>query len=402
MFRLLDSNALDACCCFCCLHHFKEIRYTGLGYGEVVFKELREHFAVAEILAFVSIGYLLLLYVLDGFIGLLDDALGKLRFVGIVLAVLALAAAILLSADYYPSAPALVFIFGACASAAAARRYFLHTAEAAEFLAGLAATAVVLGVVVFAAWFCWVILLDNNWSERRQEMYEDGVTCSNSAEAKSGQRCRAAYLMWALPAIVSTLYAITAAICTYLSASIVRHNRGKDSIHPAVRLLILVAALGVSGVWIAVSLSGVEMEVSEILLQVTVLFVALTTFICSAAISLADFYNETQEIPLFQKLQKFLGTVPILLSVLTDEDPEILMDHAFCDHCNPQSLTGSKVSWSSQQHRSLFCICFCHLSSTLSVLPVSSNVAQTGSDRMRKWNVHRWPIATSMKTWKLS
>jgi hypothetical protein len=335
------------------------LAFSGLGYGEEAFRALRQHLRAARALALSALGYLALLHVLDGFRGLLSDVLGKLRLGGVLLAVLALAASALLSVDAYPSAPAAVFLGLSCAAAALVR-FRMPRLSIPEFLSGLCASSFALALLVFAAWFWWVTFLDNNWNERRQAMYEERANCEQSAHARGSQRCRAAYLMWAWPAIISALHAIVACTSLYLAVAIVRYQFHQDALHPAARLLFAMAALGVSGVWISVSLSTVQMDISEIIMQIVLLIVGLVSIISCAAISLGAFVTEAEKkIPLFRKVKEIASSdwakgflvvagAPILVIHLVFSMLKQAVRRVFFTQCCPARLIEEEQSEEAQ------------------------------------------------------
>jgi len=240
------------------------IGYTAVGYGETVFRELNNHYEIAELVMTAATLAFCVSYLMDSFTGPKHRTF-KVCLISISLATFAVGA--VLAVDVYPAAPAAVYLLIMMSSLAVMQMYAFPNVPSASVLKSVAAAYLVNGTILLTLWVIWVVVDDWAWNDQTKAHFEAQMECEHS---KSGtEDCAAAFLVWAWPSAIASLCIVLGAVAWYLALSVQRNKRADSDaqMHPALRPMLMMVAVMALGLYISASVAGVQMQLANIVMQ---------------------------------------------------------------------------------------------------------------------------------------
>eukprot|EP00050_Salpingoeca_kvevrii_P011627 m.16864 g.16864 ORF g.16864 m.16864 type:complete len:889 (-) comp3542_c0_seq1:1263-3929(-) len=223
----------------------------GIGYGAEIFRALYDHYSKVDDIIVVSAGILFLLYLFD--VSYWQGRWLIVKQVLVTLAILGLASALVLAARNYPGAPVALYLLLVPLYIYAAKRLLYPSLGTASFLRSIGYSLILTSIAVLGVWIWWVF--DRyRWTATTKQDFADEMLCENVDD------CLAAYVLWISP----FLAAVNSIVFAVLSLLVARSIKAQDQpITTAMRVFAGLLLLCIVGIWVAASVAGAGMRVSN-------------------------------------------------------------------------------------------------------------------------------------------
>eukprot|EP00937_MAST-01D_sp_MAST-1D-sp2_P000257 g257.t1 len=306
----------------CCMGAFAYL-FSGIGQGLWVYDTLRQYSGLSATLVFGAFFIVLVLYLLD--FSYWDPATDprwcRLRTALLFAAFLSFALGSLLSANRYGPAPMVVYLFAVPMITFTLRRTVFARAPTVRFLKASGGALFLSALLLLVVWVVWVAS-DHWWHEVKPEYAAKvhcvlsassgaasastsaGASCAADASTESAasasasdtryQTCLVAYLVWFAPMMAAMLCGVFGGVVLLLAKTLeVQHrmdavNGGSGKppqargVAVAVQAFVSTVVLAALGLWVASSVAGAGMRMSNAVLPCILLTVmGMGVIICA-------------------------------------------------------------------------------------------------------------------------
>ena len=297
--------------------------FSGIGFGDDTYRSLHRHYELCDDIFLAGVAFLLLVYLLD--ISYWRGTLGCIaRRVSFTLGFGGLAAGAVLATEKYPAAPFALFTLATPLYIGAARRIFFgwmrRPGDNALFLLGLAISTAVVSCIGLFVWLWWVFGGDlagfhvqpHLWNKETRQKFGQQMGCPDPLSD-----CLEAYLLWFAPFIACISGLIMAFVCFVCSRWLRGHTvlsggggSGGYSDGSAVgrrtrlaaRFVCWMVALCVVGMWVAASVAGAGMQLSNVVVTFTSVALLLVVGLVASQVGWRAIHEELHTVPLVRRL----------------------------------------------------------------------------------------------------
>ncbi|CAK9026573.1 Uncharacterized protein SCF082_LOCUS17562 [Durusdinium trenchii] len=321
--------------------------FSGMKYckGDEVYLKLTEQYDFAWLAASTAFALTMVMYIAD-----VRYWNGNWRFVGAALLLACLVgycAAALLAVKEYIVAPLSLFLFGTPVIFLALKRLAFLRMDIVAYLSSLRNAQFIVFLVAFVSWTAWVVADDRYWNVELKIEYYLRMECNVTntivetyvfdggrvdLDAFTDEEvveidnqlvsCTEAFILWLAPFILAVWSFIFSAVLFFLIRTLNHARAATDkakAMDPLAQAFLMLVSLGVFGLWVASSIAGAEMELSNIILALSLMMFVLTAVVVVAVFGVSNIRESMNTTPLGNRLIAMMNSdwTRALLAMLT-------------------------------------------------------------------------------------
>ena len=277
--------------------------YSTMGYGIDVYAELSDpgNYAIAWYLGVVSLAWFAVMFLVDAFDQSLSSPSAR-RNVTILTSIpcITLFVASLLSVEYYVSAPIVLFVIFKLLVGKVIRDQVCPHVGIKQYMLHTGYGNIAVTFVTLLAWVIWMYVWDKQWDDTEMfAAHHVELKCNRYVHSLEWGRCKAAYLLWAMPLLIGILCFFYGIASLYLS-----REQG------AVKMIMIQFLILGMGLWVSISISGAEMGLADDILQFGLLFCTLLMVVSVNIIGFDNLRERISGMKIASKLQGYAHSNP--------------------------------------------------------------------------------------------
>ena len=284
--------------------------FSVMGYGDVTYIGLSAWQWPWYAAAGIDAGLVVVLWTFD-VTSWRRRALIHLRRLCVLGFVLVAGIACLLATKVHPLAPLLFGLLLVPACVLCARHSMLRTLEPSAYMHSLSLSLSVSAALLLLHFILWVTVLPppprrlasgwdpswmNVWSLPVRDYWRHRLECDpfNATAVRQDVECYdAAFLWWCFPVLLSGALFLAGAACRFLSRVVA--TEGVSAEAGAIKLFVLVLAFAAVGLYVAASIAGAGMGLSDFVIDGTLFLVASAVVMVGVTLGWARFMQAVSE-----------------------------------------------------------------------------------------------------------
>lgn len=284
------------------------VLFSALGFGAEISTFLSDHSSTSRFLLAIAVVLTLTLYLLDASYWT-STVFVRIRHVSLFLIAAGIAAGVSFTYVSRPYAPLACFFLGV-------PLFFKYlfplltngeSASKSTFLIALSFALLLSGCLSLLIWFIW-IASGNWWTDELDRRFSEKLKCEQT------ENCQAAYLLWISPAMYGGMALVFSAVSSFLGRVVLyqnvadAENEDTKGLRSSMKIFVSMLFMSILGMWIAASISGIELELANVIMTFSSLALVVITGLIVSTIGWKDIKEKMHSVPFLHRvMESFLS-----------------------------------------------------------------------------------------------
>ena len=286
--------------------------FSGMGKGLSVFDLLLDHYSLGKALGGGGVLALLLLYIFDAsyWDATASPVAHRVKHVVVCGAIASIGVGFIFAAKNprFAVAPMALFMVVVPAFTVGVKRYLFRATPLPHFLSSMAVALLGCSVALAALWVRWAA--DGHWWGPALKLEYASHVCVEQVALVAGDasklHCLVAYLIWFAPMMGSIACFLFGCVVFFLGRSLGGRKTGSTKL--ALKLFVMTLAMSVLGTWVASSVAGAGMKLTNAIMPCIMLGLGVMGAVIGATVGWHKMREEAMKVDAMHTAAKLMGS----------------------------------------------------------------------------------------------